>query len=110
VSSILINHLNNRPDIGGKDTVFLNTDKRYVAEIYRDGEDAHWKTNPYDMKIYQQAVASGETFRLTFAPSGSAAIRFRVVEAEIDKFSSTNIADQFGRTHSLPTLMIMELP
>ena len=30
---------------------FLDRDRRYVAEIYRDADDADWKTNPTAYKI-----------------------------------------------------------
>ena len=55
---------------------FLDADKSYVATIYCDGPDAHWKSNPYDIKIYEREVSAGETLRLPLAASGGAAIRF----------------------------------
>ena len=32
-------------------TVVLSSGKRYQAEIYRDGKDAQWETNPYALEI-----------------------------------------------------------
>ena len=61
---------------------FLDTDQRYIAEIYSDGEGADWQTNPYAMTIYQREVTPGETMALSLAPSGGAAIRFRAVGDE----------------------------
>jgi alpha-glucosidase len=55
---------------------FLDGDTDYIAEFYRDGENAHWDTNPYAISIYQREVNAGETLRLPLAPSGGAAIRF----------------------------------
>ena len=61
---------------------FLDADKTYTAEFYRDGKDAHWESNPYDISIYQRDVTSGETLKLPLAASGGAAIRFTPKEGE----------------------------
>lgn len=58
---------------------FLDPQARYVAEIYRDGPRADWKTNPYDLVIEQRPVAAADTLELHLAASGGAAIRFRQV-------------------------------
>ena len=55
---------------------FLDADQIYNAQFYRDGENAHWKRNPYDIKIYEREVRAGETLKLPLASSGGAAIRF----------------------------------
>ncbi|HEX7062157.1 MAG TPA: glycoside hydrolase family 97 protein [Woeseiaceae bacterium] len=56
---------------------FLEADADWTAEIYRDGEDADWKTAPYDIVIEKREVAAGDTLELTLAPGGGTAIRFR---------------------------------
>jgi alpha-glucosidase len=55
---------------------FLDAGRPYVAEIYRDGEGADWKTHPYDMIIEQRTVTADEKMTLPLATSGGAAIRF----------------------------------
>lgn len=56
---------------------FLDAGKSYIAEIYRDGAKADWKTNPYEMVIEKQNVARGDTMNLKLAPGGGAAVRLR---------------------------------
>ena len=56
---------------------FLDAGDTYVAAIYRDGEDAHWKSNPYDIVIEQRELTSEDVLRLPLAAGGGAAIRFR---------------------------------
>lgn len=56
---------------------FLDDDKIYVAEIYRDGEGAHWDANPYAIDIEQQIVKSNHSLDLMLAAGGGVAIRFR---------------------------------
>ena len=55
---------------------FLEEGRNYTAHIYRDGEGADWKTNPYAMAIEKKAVASGDVMNLCLAPGGGAAVRF----------------------------------
>ncbi|MDH3646757.1 MAG: glycoside hydrolase family 97 protein [Gammaproteobacteria bacterium] len=54
---------------------FLDAGQRYRAEIYRDGSDAHWKDNPYDIVIEQQDVTAADKLQLPLGASGGAAIR-----------------------------------
>ncbi|MFO8030775.1 MAG: glycoside hydrolase family 97 protein [Cyclonatronaceae bacterium] len=56
---------------------FLDENRDYVAEIYRDGDDADWKTNPYDIVIEKKLVDSGTVMPLALAPGGGQAVRFR---------------------------------
>jgi alpha-glucosidase len=58
---------------------FLEPGARYAAEIYRDGDNADWKTRPYDLVIDRREVSSTDTLHLSLAPSGGAAIRLRRV-------------------------------
>ncbi len=56
---------------------FLDAGKEYVAEIYRDGKNADWINNPYDIVIEEKVVDSSMTMQLRLATSGGQAIRFR---------------------------------
>ena len=55
---------------------FLEPGKRYTAQVYRDGPDAAWDTNPYSIVIEDVAVAGGDTFSVGLASSGGVAVRF----------------------------------
>jgi len=55
----------------------LDADTAYTAEIYRDGDDAHWETNPYAIVIDRRAVTSESTLELRLAAGGGTAIRLR---------------------------------
>ncbi|MEL6823939.1 MAG: glycoside hydrolase family 97 C-terminal domain-containing protein, partial [Calditrichota bacterium] len=55
---------------------FLDSEKKYVAQIYRDGDDADWKTNPYQITIEERLVDSIDVLRLFLAAGGGQAIRF----------------------------------
>jgi alpha-glucosidase len=56
---------------------FLEPGRRYVAEIYRDGPQADWRTRPYDLVVEQRDVTAADTLQLPLAASGGAAIRIR---------------------------------
>ena len=55
---------------------FLDADKKYFAEIYADGNDADWKTNPQAIKIYSEEVDSKTVLKLKLAAGGGQAIKF----------------------------------
>ncbi len=55
---------------------FLDKDKTYKAQIYGDGKNADWKTNPYDYVIEEKEVKFGDEMILRLAPGGGTAIRF----------------------------------
>jgi alpha-glucosidase len=55
---------------------FLDPKRRYRAEIYRDGDNADYRTNPRDIVIEQRAVTSADHMSMRLAPGGGAAIRF----------------------------------
>lgn len=60
---------------------FLTPGKKYVAEIYRDGDDADYRTDKrHSIVIEQRAVSSADAMTLRLAPGGGAAIRFRRVK------------------------------
>jgi alpha-glucosidase len=56
---------------------FLDPGRKYVAEIYRDGNAAHWKDNPLAIDITKVLVDNATTLSLRLAPGGGQAIRFR---------------------------------
>lgn len=58
---------------------FLDKGKRYQAQIYRDGDKAEWKNNPYEMIIENKTVTSADSLKLPLATSGGAAIRFKAL-------------------------------
>ncbi|HLM52236.1 MAG TPA: glycoside hydrolase family 97 protein [Pseudoxanthomonas sp.] len=55
---------------------FLEPGRRYTAQLYRDGDRAHWKTAPQDIAIEERAVTGSDTLTLRLAPGGGQAIRF----------------------------------
>jgi alpha-glucosidase len=61
---------------------FLTPGTKYLAEVYRDGENADWKTNPYEIIIEKKEVNSEKTLSLNLAPGGGAAIAFKSQEIE----------------------------
>ena len=61
---------------------FLDKSKTYVAEIYRDADDADWKTNPIAYKIEKQLVTRDSILSLHLAPGGGEAIRLKPATPE----------------------------
>ena len=57
------------------DLSFLPKDGKYVATIYEDAPDAHWKDNPQAYRIRTMKVKPGMKLRQPLAPGGGAAIR-----------------------------------
>jgi alpha-glucosidase len=55
---------------------FLTPQRRYRAQIYRDGPAAHWKTGPMEIVIEEKEVTSADTLTLRLAAGGGQAIRF----------------------------------
>ena len=56
---------------------FLEPGKKYKATIYRDGDQADWKTNAYDALVEEEIVDNTTTMQLRLAPGGGQAIRFQ---------------------------------
>ncbi len=54
---------------------FLEPGRGYTAEIYIDGPQADWRSNPYDLTIETRQVSAETTLDLPLAPGGGAAIR-----------------------------------
>jgi len=55
---------------------FLEPGRKYRAEIYRDGDDADYRTNPRSIVIEQRVVTSADRMAMRIAPGGGAAVRF----------------------------------
>ncbi|MBQ5962671.1 glycoside hydrolase family 97 protein [Massilia sp. ZL223] len=56
---------------------FLDAGKRYVAEIYRDGDAADYRSERrFDLVTETKTVGAGDTLQLKLAPGGGQAIRF----------------------------------
>ena len=48
---------------------------RYVAEIYRDGDSAHFRDNPLEIKIESCDISRSTPLELSLAPGGGFALR-----------------------------------
>jgi alpha-glucosidase len=59
---------------------FLDPGRRYRAEIYRDGDGAHWRDAPFEFVVEQREVGSADTLTLRLAAGGGQAIRFVPLE------------------------------
>lgn len=55
---------------------FLDEDAVYLAQIYADGPDADWKTNPTSFSYSEMTVTSTDTLKMKLATSGGCAVRF----------------------------------
>lgn len=60
---------------------FLDEGITYVAEIYRDADDAHWFDNPTAYVVEQKEVTADTVLTLRLAPGGGQAVRFRPKQA-----------------------------
>lgn len=58
------------------DLSFLPKGKKFIAQIYKDGEKADWKTNPTDIQYSEQTVDTSQHLNLTLVAGGGQAIRF----------------------------------
>ena len=55
---------------------FLDPKRKYAAEVYRDGDDAHFVHAPFSLVREQRNVTSTDRLRLRLAAGGGEAIRF----------------------------------
>ena len=55
---------------------FLEPGRRYIAQVYRDGENADYRDNREDIVIETREVTSSDSLSLRLAPGGGQAIRF----------------------------------
>ncbi len=60
--------------------VFLPDGRRFEATVYRDGEGAHWRENPYSYRIERRVLASDDTLDIELAAGGGTAIRFTPID------------------------------
>jgi alpha-glucosidase len=58
---------------------FLEKDRTYEAQIYRDGDGAGWNTNPFAFVVETRRVTRGDVLTLELAAGGGEAIRFRAL-------------------------------
>jgi alpha-glucosidase len=58
---------------------FLESGKSYIAEMYTDGPNAGYNTNPYPVTMSSKTVDSNTKLELALAPGGGAAIKFTPV-------------------------------
>ena len=58
---------------------FLDANKTYEAQIYRDGDNAHWEANPYDYVIESKTVTAKDVLTIKMASSGGMAVRFKAL-------------------------------
>jgi len=56
---------------------FLTPGKAYVAQVYADGKDAHFLTNPTSVAITKVPVTSASKLAIAMATGGGQAIRIR---------------------------------
>ena len=61
---------------------FLDKGKKYVSTIYRDADDADWKSNPEAYKIEKMIVDNSTILKLQLAKGGGAAISIMPATAE----------------------------
>jgi alpha-glucosidase len=55
---------------------FLDPKRHYRAEIYRDGDNSDYRTNPRAIVIEKRDVTAADHLALRIAPGGGAAVRF----------------------------------
>lgn len=58
---------------------FLAPGKRYEAQIYADGADADYRTNPMSYVVSSRVVTSADTLPIVLAPGGGLAVRFKAL-------------------------------
>ena len=61
---------------------FLPSDRAYVAEVYRDADDADWETNPHAITIERVLVDASTVLPLRLASGGGQAVRLTPATAE----------------------------
>ncbi len=55
---------------------FLDPGRSYTAQVYRDGDGAHWEDAPFEFVRETRQVTSADTLDLRLAAGGGQAIRF----------------------------------
>lgn len=74
---------------------FLDPDKKYVATVYADAKDAHYKTNPQAYTIRKEMVTVKTLLKLKAAPGGGYAISIVALEdkTELKRFRKFKLAN-----------------
>ena len=54
---------------------FLQEGDNYLAQIYRDGDNADYEKDPYDLVIEERMVTSNQTLTFNLGRSGGAVVR-----------------------------------
>ena len=62
------------------DLGFLDADKTYVLQLYRDSDDAHWETNPYGFTVEEMTVTAKDALKVRMAAGGGFAARLIPVQ------------------------------
>ena len=60
---------------------FLDNGKKYIATIYRDADNAHWKENPEAYTIEKFIVDNKTNLLLNLAAGGGAAVSLMLANA-----------------------------
>ena len=58
---------------------FLEPGATFEATLYRDAEDAHYKTNPQAYAIEKLIVSADDNLKVTAAPGGGFAVSFKLL-------------------------------
>lgn len=64
------------------DLSFLEKDKKYMATIYRDHKEAHYKTNPQAYEIESKMVSSQTILQILTVSGGGFAIKITPIQSE----------------------------
>ena len=64
------------------DLSFLEKDKKYMATIYRDHKEAHYKTNPQAYEIESKMVSSLTILQILAVSGGGFAIKITPIQSE----------------------------
>jgi alpha-glucosidase len=59
---------------------FLDKNTNYTAQIYADGKNADWISNPLPVDIQECIMTSKDTLFINLAPGGGQAVRFTPIE------------------------------
>ena len=59
---------------------FLPPDKKYLVQLYRDSDDAHWETNPYGFVVEESTLSHTDTMSIRMAAGGGFAARLIPME------------------------------
>lgn len=61
---------------------FLDEGQEYLAQIYADGSNADWKTNPKDLKYHEITVTKNSELKINLVASGGHAMRLTKLKKE----------------------------